>query len=165
MKEYIIALKGAMKGELESIHLYENALRISENPAVSEFFRGLIEEEKSHFNYLLQYMHELRAGGHLSTFSPGKLVKADGIDPIIDDEVKNRIASSSILFSAISTAALLERKAVEYYDKCASESANPELKALFSYLSKWEARHMEDLIRIEKETQEDFWRLNQFEPF
>ncbi len=160
-EKYLEALKGGMKGELESITLYEAALGNASDPEVRKFFELRIEEEKRHFNYLLEYFNDLSAGKPLNKVE----LQDIGSNPMITETLIERIADKQILFSAISTALLLEKNAFEYYRKCAEETDVFELKVLFHTLSEWETRHYDDLIRIEKEAEVRFWRINRFEPF
>lgn len=164
MKEYLTALRGGIKGELDSITVYRNALENNDDAEVRSFLENRIEEEKRHYNQLVAYMNEINDGKPLSPFK-GEEGPEDVTSPIITKEFATRIAKKQILFSALSTAALLEKNAMEYYRKCAEETDAVPLKSLFTYLSHWESKHYDDLLTIQKEAEEEYWRVNRFEPF
>ncbi len=160
-EDYLKALKGGMKGELESITLYEIAKDYAESPEVRNFLDQRIEEEKRHYNYLLDYYNDLSADKPLCKAD----LSAEMVHPFISDEIIDRISGKQILFSTISTAVLLEKTAFEYYRKCADEADIPELKSLFHVLAEWEVQHYDDLLKIEKEAEKEYWQRNRFEPF
>ena len=54
-KEMITALKNAMRGEMDSINIYQNALANAKDEEVIRFFNNMVEEERRHYNYLLEY--------------------------------------------------------------------------------------------------------------
>lgn len=165
LKEALLqSIKKAMQGEMDSVTLYGNAAKHSDDPSVKEFFESRAEEERQHFNYLLQYYqeisHDLVPTDLSSDINVGK-----GFNPIISDAFLKRIGESQILFSAISTALLLEKDAIDHYRNSAEDTDVITLKSFFELLVKWETTHYEDLLHIQKEAETYYWNLNQFEPF
>ncbi len=159
--EYLKALRDGMKGELESIMLYEAALANTQDSAVQDFFKQRITEEERHYNYLLTYYNDISNDKQLC-----KLDLQGGMSsPIMTDEIIERVAQNQTLFAAISTGVLLEKTAFDYYKKCAKEVDTPELKSLFVVLADWEMQHYDDLITIEADAEKDYWNRNRFEPF
>ncbi len=165
IKEVLIAsIKKAMQGEMDSVNLYDIAAKHSVDPSVKEFFEQRKDEERRHYNYLLQYYQELS-----NDLSPTDLSKSlsleKGFNPIISENFIKRIGENQILFSAISTALLLEKDAISHYQKMSVETDVITLRSFFDLLVKWETQHYDDLLTIQKEAEVYYWQINQFEPF
>jgi len=156
----LIALKNAMRGEKDSINVYQNALGNSKDTEVINFFQYMIEEEQRHFNYLLEYYQSITNEEILKI-----IVTKDTENMIFSDNFIKRIGSNQMLFSAISVATLLERNAFEFYQKSAEQSDDEVLKKFFEKMSNWEKQHYDDLIEIADEAESTYWQKNNFEPF
>jgi len=160
----ILCIKKAMKGEMDSVTLYQNAANHTNDNEVKEFFQNRAEEERAHYNYLLQYYQELS-----NELDPSDLkdefATQKAFNPIISDSFLKRIGENQVLFSAISTALLLEKDAIEHYRKAAEDTDVITLKTFFEILVNWEIVHYEDLLKIQKDAEVYYWQLNQFEPF
>ncbi len=165
IKELLInSIKKAMQGEMDSVTLYQNAADHSKDTEVKEFFHSRREEERRHYNYLLQYYQELSNDIQPSDISP-ELKAGPNMHPIMSDDFIKRIGSDQYLFSAISTALLLEKDAIEHYRKCGMETDNITLKSFYGILENWEKQHYDDLLHIQREAETYYWQLNSFEPF
>lgn len=165
IKDILInSIKKAMQGEMDSVTLYQNAAAHSNDPDVKEFFLSRREEERQHYNYLLQYYQELSNDLQPTDLS-NQLKASEGIHPIVSDDFLRRIGTDQYLFSAISTALLLEKDAIAHYRKCREETDNVTLQSFYQILENWEKVHYEDLLRIQKESETYYWQVNSFEPF
>lgn len=164
LKETLLqAVKKAMQGEMDSVTLYQNAADHATDIEVKDFFRSRREEERLHYNYLLQYYQTIS-----NDLNPGELsitLSTEAVNPIFSDDFIRRIGEDQYLFSAISTALLLEKDAFEHYRKCSLETDNPALKDFFGQLEKWELRHYDELSHIQKHAEVHYWQINHFEPF
>lgn len=163
-EQLLMSLKKAMQGEMDSVTLYTNAADHSPDAEVKDFFNQRKEEERLHYNYLLQYYQEISNDLHPSDIS-------DTIDanwskhPLISDTFLKRIGGDQVLFSAISTALLLEKDAIEHYRKSMDEAENLTLKSFYELMIRWESKHYDDLLAVQKEAEQYYWQINQFEPF
>lgn len=165
IKEALInSIKKAMQGEMDSVTLYQNAADHAKDAEVKEFFHSRREEERRHYNYLLQYYQELSNDIQPTDIST-ELKAGPSMHPIISESFIKRIGSDQYLFSAISTALLLEKDAVDHYRKCGMESDNITLKSFYSILEDWEKKHYDELLAIQKEAEVYYWQLSSFEPF
>lgn len=158
------AIKKAMQGEMDSVTLYQNAADHSDDPEVKEFFFSRREEERVHYNFLLRYYQEISKDLAPSDLSD-ELKAAPDLHPIFSADFIRRIGQDQYLFSAISTALLLEKDAIEHYRKCGQDTEFATLRAFFGFLEDWETRHYEDLLAIQKEAEQHYWDVNRFEPF
>ncbi len=165
MKEDMLqAIKKAMQGEKDSVTLYENAAQRAGEEEVKEFFGSRAEEERRHFNYLLKYYQEL-SGDLLPSAPAAELSEAREARSIFSDSFIRRIGEDQFLFSAISTALLLEKDAFEHYSENADMTEYPELEKFFRLLAEWEKKHYDELLRIQQEAERHYWQINSFEPF
>jgi len=165
IKENLLnALKKAMQGEMDSVTLYDNAGKHSTDSEVRDFFNQRRDEEKRHYNYLLKYYQEISHDLQPSDLQ-AEISSIPGINPIISADFLKRIGGNQYLFSAISTALLLEKDAIDHYRRSSNETDNLTLKSFFNLLVSWEQVHYDDLLNIQKEAEAYYWEINDFEPF
>ncbi len=165
IKEQLLdSLKKAMKGEMDSVTLYNSAAEHSQDPEVKDFFYQRKEEERQHYNYLLQYYQEIS-----NDLQPSDLMQRInfplGNHQMFSADFVRRIGEDQILFSAISTALLLEKDAIEHYRKAMNETEILTLKSFYELMIKWEGKHYDDLLLVQRDAEEYYWQINQFEPF
>ncbi len=163
MKEMMLkAIRGGMKAEMDSVTLYENAASKTEDQEVKKFFLDRAEEEKKHYNFLLSYYDAMDGMGDIADIE----LKDPAISPAISENFVKRISEDQFLFSAISTAVLLEKNGIDYYQQCAKDTKDVKaLSDFFHILADWEMKHYDELIKIQKDAEEIYWRFNRFEPF
>ena len=158
------ALKDGMLGEMDSVVLYESASQKAEGE-VKAFFDQRAEEEKTHYNYLLALYRQIEGG---EAPAPGTIIE-EGHDmssvPVVSPEFVRRIGKDQILFSAMSTAALLELRSIEFYRKKKEEASDQALKEFFATMEAWEKEHYETVMAIQEEAEHHYWDINRFEPF
>jgi rubrerythrin len=165
LKEQLIAsIKKAMQGEMDSVNLYQNAADKSSDTEVKDFFLQRREEERLHYNYLLDYYQQLTNDIQPDDIS-AKLKQENLEKSIFSDSFVRRIGEDQALFSAISTALLLEKDAIDHYRKCEQETDILTLKSFFRLLTQWEMKHYEELADIQKASERYYWEANNFEPF
>ena len=165
IKEQLLrSLKKAMQGEMDSVNIYQQAADHSSDPEVKDFFHTRREEERLHYNYLLDYYQQISSD--LQPDDIASKVKAENLKKsIFSPAFIKRIGEDQVLFSAISTALLLEKDAIDHYRKCEQETDITTLKDFFALLVKWETKHYEELAGIQKEAEHFYWEINDFEPF
>lgn len=165
LKERLIdSIKKAMQGEMDSVNLYQNAADKSSDHEVKAFFMERREEERMHYNYLLDYYQQLTNDMQPEDIAE-KLAVENLKKSIFSDSFIRRIGEDQALFSAISTALLLEKNAIDHYRKCEAETDILTLKSFFDILTKWEMKHYDELVDIQKSAERYYWEANNFEPF
>jgi rubrerythrin len=162
--DLINSIKKAMQGEMDSINLYQNAADHSSDHEVKEFFLSRREEERQHYNYLLDYYQQLSSNLQPADIS-SELLKENLEKSIFSDSFVKRIGEDQALFSAISTALLLEKDAIDHYRKCEEQTDIMSLKSFFGILVKWEMKHYDELVQIQQDAERYYWQENRFEPF
>jgi rubrerythrin len=166
VKDALLAsLKDGMKAEMDSVTLYKSAAMNSQDKQVKDFFMERVAEEQLHYNYLLSYFHQVSKNEEPSETWGIEPHEHQIISPVISDEFIERIGESQVLFSAISTAVLLEKNAIDFYKKCQADTESQTLKKFFAMLVDWETKHYNDVLNIQKDAEVVYWRMNRFEPF
>ena len=59
----------------------------------------------------------------------------------------------------------MEKNAIKLYSDRAAAATDPNEKALYSWLAKWETQHLNFLADIDRELTEDIWFDQSFWPF
>ncbi len=163
-QELLDSIKKAMQGEKDSIVLYKSAADNTTDMDVMRFFLERADEERQHYNYLLHYYKEITNDALPSDFYP-EIKTADAYHPTISDEFVKRIGENQVLFSAISTAVLLEKNAIDHYRNSIKLTDNLSLQAFYQVIVEWESSHYDECLQIQKEAEAYYWQINQFEPF
>ncbi|HQQ67606.1 MAG TPA: ferritin family protein [Candidatus Cloacimonadota bacterium] len=158
------SIKKAMQGEMDSVTIYKSAAGYSSDPEVKEFFLSRMKEEETHYNYLLEYYKMISEDKDISNISTD-LVLENLVDTIFSSTFIKRVGEDQVLFSAISAALLLEKDAIDFYSKCEAEAEDITLKSFYGMMVKWETRHHDALVEIQKEAEEYYWQINDFQPF
>ena len=164
-EKILAALKTAMEAEMTGHHFYKNAAATTADPQGKETFKRLAKEELLHFNYLKKQYGSILETGDFNFTTP--LAAGPGADisgPIFSPQLKARIKQSHFEISALSLGMQLELNAVNFYRQCAEESDNPEVKAFFNHLVKWEQGHYDGFAQELDTLKEDYWQANHFVP-
>lgn len=164
-EKILVALKTAMEAEMTGHHFYNNAAATTEDPQGKATFKRLAEEELLHFNYLKKQYGSVLETGDFNFSVPLTLdPNAEISGPIFSPQLKARIKQSHFEISALSVGMQLELNAVNFYRQCANESDNPEVKAFFNHLVKWEQGHYDGFAQELDSLKEDYWEANNFVP-
>ena len=161
--ELLEAIRKGIMAERDSIELYQNALLSSDDLEVRSFFQERVEEESRHYNYLLNYFRDVDEERELVDYTQD--LPDYEPEKIFSEQFLRRIGEKQTLFSAISTAVLLEKDSLQHYKNLAQDAEQPELKSFFSRMGHWETQHYIDVLNIQKEAERYYWELNSFEPF
>ncbi len=157
------AVKAGMKGELDSVTVYEGAAKVAEGK-VKEFFLDRAEAEKKHFNYLLGYYRDKTIN-----LSPERNAQAElggsWRSAIVTEAFLRQVAGSRQLSAAVAAALHLEADAVRLYRDWSVRATAPALKRLLETLVEWEEQHYADLLLMQDEMRHYYFEINNFEPF
>jgi len=157
-------LKSALLLELRGKAFYTKAADSADDPDVKEFFNKLAEDETSHIQILSDQYRSCKKEGAFKAFEHD-IHDESVATAVLNDKLKKRIAGAGFESAAISAAMGMEERAVSLYSKRAAEASDPEEKALYDWLAKWETEHLESLAKIEREVTEAIWNDNSFWPF
>jgi|JFJP01.1.fsa_nt_gi rubrerythrin len=157
-------IKTGLKGEMDSVTLYTDAAGRTDGD-IKVFFIELAEEEKRHFNWLLQYYRDLSGDKAPDRNLASEAAAMTGRGPIVTEAFIKRLAGNQHLVTAIASAVLLELNAVKHYSVMAEKTTVPAVKDFFKVLAGWEQKHYEDLLRIQEESRASWFDAQHFEPF
>jgi rubrerythrin len=91
---------------------------------------------------------------------------ADNIaDKVLTSDLVDAIAAADYEAAAISAAMAMEKKAIRLYADRAATAEDPEEKALYDWLSRWEQSHLSFLSDLDREITERIWHDNNFWAF
>lgn len=160
-KMVLDALTRGMMGEMDSITTYEEAAARSQG-AVREFFAQRAEEEKSHYNWLLDFYRNISLGETLSQGAESREMNLPEFHPEVTDEFLKSVGENQFLTSVIASAILLEFDAMKNYRHQAEHVHLPAIQKLFDNLSRWEQDHYDILVEIQAGSRKywfDSWSL------
>jgi rubrerythrin len=157
--------KEAILLEKRGESFYKKVAEQAENPTVAEFFETMANEEHKHAQILTE---QFRAYSHNKKFAPGSFDDADTsqvLSKVLTQTLKEKISAAGYEAAAISAAISMEEQAIKLYSKSAETSDDPEAKALYAWLSRWEREHLNALLDIDKAVKDKIWFDNKFWPF
>jgi len=158
-------LKNAILLEKRGQAFYSQVARQATGAAVKEFFEMMADEEVKHIRVLADQAKAYKTN---KAFNPGDFdeahygaVAAD----VLNAQLKKEISAAQYEAAAISAAMSMEEKAIKLYSGRAAETDDPNEKALYSWLARWEEQHLHFLSEIDREVTEQIWYDNSFWPF
>ncbi len=158
-------LKNAILMEKRGQAFYEKVAQQTSGNAVKRFFEMMANEEKDHIRILSE---QFKAYQNNKQFDSGEFEdqhESDIIAQVLAREIKSEISAAAFEAAAISAAMSMEERAIKLYSDRAAEATDPNEKALYNWLAKWETQHLNFLADIDRELTEDIWYDQSFWPF
>lgn len=157
-------LKQAILLEKRGKAFYQNVAERTENRAARDVFEMMAAEEQKHIDTLSE---QFKAYRKEKKFIPGShdSESSSVASKVLTDEIKEKISASGFEAAAISAAILMEERAIKLYSESMENTSDPEAKALFEWLTRWEREHLGLLLDIDKTLKEKIWFDNKFWPF
>ncbi len=158
-------LKQAILLEKRGQAFYSQVAGQATGKAVKQFFEMMAEEEVKHVKILSD---QFKAYKDNSQFTPEAINDDHGNDvatKVLTREMKNEISAADYEAAAISAAMSMEENAIKLYSERAENAEDPNEKALYGWLAKWEMQHLRFLSEIDRELKEEIWNDSTFWPF
>ena len=158
-------LKNAILLEKRGQAFYSKVAAQASGAAVKNFFTLMAEEEVGHVKLLSE---QFKSYSTRKKFKPaayqgqGEFKTASDI---LTKDLKRQISAADFEAAAIAAAMSMEKNAIEIYSRRAAEAQDPDEKALYDWLAKWETAHLNFLSKLDKELTEEIWHDNRFWPF
>lgn len=136
------ALKKAVEFEREGMKYYSAAAEKAQNPATKGLFNMLVEEEEKHERFLTTLKENLKAQDKW----PSEItIDLDKDFKLIFKDESARI-DANVQVSTQETEALrfafkMENRGQAMYQELSEKATNPDEKALYARLAKWEEAH------------------------
>lgn len=158
-------LKNAILLEKRGEAFYSKVAKQASERTVQAFFEMMAEEEIKHVKILTDQFKDYLQNKKFSPLDPVEDYTG-GISPNVwTKKIKEEISAADYEAAAISAAMSMEKNAIKLYTDRAAEASDPNEKALYKWLAKWETQHLNFLSEIDKELTEQIWYDNNFWPF
>ena len=158
-------LKNAILLEKRGRAFYGQIAKQASAKEVKAFFRMMADEENKHIQVLSD---QFKAYQQNKKFDPKKYPDDDTeniASNVITGAIKLKISAADYEAAAISAAMSMEKNAITLYSGRAAEAEDPNEKALYAWLARWETQHLDFLAEIDKALTEQIWYDNSFWPF
>jgi rubrerythrin len=158
-------LKSAILMEKRGQAFYEQVAQETSGQAVKRFFEMMADEEQNHIRILSDQFkaYQDKKEFDISQFDDHPKSSID--QQILSKEIKSEISAAAYEAAAISAAMSMEERAIKLYSDRAATAADPNEKALYNWLAKWETQHLNFLAEIDRELTEGIWYDQNFWPF
>jgi rubrerythrin len=158
-------LKSAILMEKRGQAFYEKVAQQASAEAVKRFFETMAAEEENHIRILSEQFKAYQANKQFNG-GPFDDQHEPGIDSqVLSKEIKTEISAADYEAAAISAAMSMEESAIKLYSNRAAAATDPNEKALYNWLAKWETQHLNFLADIDRELTQDVWYDQSFWPF
>ena len=158
-------LKQAILLEKRGQAFYSQVARQTSGKAVKQFFEMMADEEVKHVQILSD---QFKAFQDTNKFTPEAINEGHNggvAGSVLTQEMKKEISAADYEAAAISAAMSMEENAIKLYSERAEVAEDPNEKALYDWLAKWEMQHLKFLSDIDRELKEEIWNDNTFWPF
>lgn len=158
-------LKNAILLEKRGHAFYAKVAQQARGEAVKKFFNLMAEEEVNHVKILSEQFKSYRSSKKFKPRNDIEQAEFKTATEILTKDLKRQIAAADFEAAAIAAAMSMEKNAIQVYSSRASETQDPDEKALYQWLAEWEAAHLNFLSQIDRELTEEIWHDNRFWPF
>ena len=158
-------LKSAILMEKRGQAFYEKVAQQTSGDAVKQFFEMMADEEKNHIRILSEQFKAYQDNKEFNAAQFDDHLES-GIDAqILSRDIKSEISAAAFEAAAITAAMAMEENAIKLYSDRAAAATDPNEKALYNWLAKWETQHLNFLADIDRGLTEDIWYDQSFWPF
>lgn len=158
-------LKEAILLERRGRAFYLKVAAQSTDPSLKAFFETMAAEENHHMQVLSGQYKMFSQSQAFAALTEQDAARQPLPDMILSAQVKQKIAAADFEAAAISAAVLLEERAVKLYGDRAVAAKDPNERALFDWLARWEQGHLSFLANLDLEIKAAIWNDNRFWPF
>ena len=158
-------LKNAILLEKRGNTFYRKVSEQASGNAVKDFFKKMADEEVKHVHILTDQFKAYRQDKKFMTGDYQDDRSSSFVSDVLTQELKEEMSAADYEAAAISAAISMEKKAIELYADRAVAAQDPNEKALYEWLAKWETQHLNFLAEIDKELTEQIWHDSNFWPF
>ncbi len=165
----LAALGVAIQTEQDGVEFYKRAAEKTGDPGGKVLFISLADDELQHLR-LVEAQREALVNEGQWLPQPEKAAEAQPAEvegaPIFSREgLSADVNAYTSELSALRMAYLIEKDAVAFYSKAASETDDPDGKAMYEYLVDMEKEHQRILEDEYNVLAKEFWNTMGFEPF
>jgi rubrerythrin len=158
-------LKNAILLEQKGQAFYAKVAQQATSKAVKRFFKMMADEEKKHIRALSEQFKAYQTSQKFDVAKFDNHQRSDVASEVLTRELKQEISAADFEAAAISAAMFMEENAIKLYSDREITATEPNEKALYGWLAKWETQHLNFLADIDKELTEQIWHDQNFWPF
>jgi rubrerythrin len=169
VRSALMALDVAIQTEKDGRDFYVRAAEGTNDPGGKVLFASLADDELEHLRLLESQRQALTEGGRW--LPPSSAGEEDRASEIVGAQIFGRealsddVAAYTSELSALRMAYLIERDAVTFYTRAASETEDPDGRAMYERLVEMEKEHQRILEEEYNALAKEFWSTMGFEPF
>ncbi len=165
----LLALGIAIQTEKDGREFYLGAARKTSDSHAKALFNSLADDELDHLHLLEEQQQALQEEQrwlpHSGRDEGREATKVAGAPIFSPAAVGGDINAHTSELSALRMAFLMEKDAVAFYSRAASETHDPDGKAMYQYLVGMEKEHQRILKEEYDALSRQFWTTMGFEPF
>ena len=158
-------LKRAILMEKRGQAFYDTVAQQTSGEAVKRFFEMMADEENNHIQILTEQFKAYQNNKAFNRNQFDDQPQSDISAQVLSKEIKCEISAATYEAAAISAAMSMEESAIKLYSSRAAAANDPNEKALYNWLAKWETQHLNFLADIDRELTRDIWFDQSFWPF
>ncbi len=156
-------IKSAILLEKRGQSLYQQVADQAKEDEVRDFFLEMVDDEKCHAEILAKQFEYFRENERFD-HEVNDYYTTNSVEEILNPNLKDLIEAASYEAAAITAAIGMEKNAVDLYSARAGEATDPAEKLLYAWLAKWEQTHLDQLVELDEQLQENIWYDNGFWP-
>ncbi|MGB3975939.1 MAG: ferritin family protein [bacterium] len=157
-------IKKAILLEHKGRAFYNSISKSTHSEAIREIFLSMALEEEEHLRVLSEQLKSLSQTGSFKFMELQKL-KDDFSPNVLTARVKEEISGAGYEAAAITAAMHFEQQAIDYYSSQAKATRDEDEARIFNWLAEWEKTHLDLLVEIDRELQQQIWFDQNFWPY
>lgn len=157
-------LKRAILLEKRGRAFYAKVAQQASADAVKRFFETMAAEEDKHIRILSEQFKAYQGNKQFNAEQFDGHQESAIDSQVLSKEIKSEISAADYEAAAISAAMSMEESAIKLYSDRAAAATDPNEKALYNWLAKWEMQHLNFLADIDRELTQDIWFDQSFWP-
>lgn len=165
----LMALSIGIQTEKDGREFYKRAVEMTNDSGGKVLFASLADDELEHLRLLREQKEALAQEGRWlrqpETETDAPRAQVEGVPIFSREALREDISVYTSELSALRMAFLMEKDAVAFYSKAASETDDPDGKAMYEYLVGMEKEHQQILEEEYNALAKEFWATMGFEPF
>ncbi len=158
-------LKRAILLEKRGETFYQKVAQQSSGEGVRRFFELMAKEEGNHIQILSDQFKAYQDNQQFNFGDGDDHLGSDIANQVLSKAIKSEITAVDYEAAAIAAAMSMEKNAIKLYSNRAAAATDPNEKALYDWLARWETQHLNFLADIDRELTEDIWYDQNFWPF
>ncbi|MGD8626454.1 MAG: ferritin family protein [Anaerolineae bacterium] len=138
----LAALQMGIQTEIDGYHFYQEFGQRTSDPKAKEAFERLAQDEMAHLELLRNVKAMLEQSGQWAKHQSLALDSTPGAPIFSRERVEQNVVAYTSDLSALRLAYLIEKDAVDFYQRAAEGTQDPEGQRLFRDLAEMEQGHL-----------------------